>query len=144
MNLVTDKMWPEIRAALVKFYELVQKHPEYYTWAYGLEFEKACWSIRHAVAMGKVYYIDGYIVCIDVVTPWYSEKPVLQEWLTLRIETNRSNGGCERIPQALRDLAVELGCAIVMTADSSAVSVMEDTYKANGYKPLTRSFYSEV
>jgi hypothetical protein len=126
-----------IRGAL----DNLQQYASYYPWALDVDFDKACQVVADCVAEGKAYIIDGYLVLIDKIVPWYSNTPVLQEWLVVKVY---GEGSVSSIPPALLQIAEQLGCAGVMTADSSPVNIMASAYRKAGFEPLTQSFFKKV
>jgi hypothetical protein len=126
-----------IRAALTK----LQEYAKTYGWAVGIDYETAVASIMAEVAEDNAYVIDGYLVLTAVVYPWYSTAPVLQEWLVLKLH---SGGSVASIPPALLAIAKERGCSVVITGDSSPISIVAEAYSQADFKPLTQSFYKEV
>jgi len=81
------------------------------------------------------------LVLTAVVYPWYSTAPVLQEWLVLKLH---SGGSVNSIPPALLAIAKERGCSVVITGDSSPISIVAEAYSQADFRPLTQSFYKEV
>lgn len=124
-----------VHAALLR----LQKFSEAYEWAIGIDFnvgEEAIWAARHGA-----YVVDGYLVMTEVITPWYSTQKVLQEWLVLKLY---EDGDINSVPAALQELAHLLDCRVVITADSSPVSIVAAAYEKAGYSSLTHSFYKKV
>lgn len=128
-----------IAEALLK----LKHYAEKYDWAVDVDYDIAFDNIIQACAAGKGYVVDGYLVMIDVVTPWYSQSPVLQEWLVLKI-FDVPNYWIDSVPVALRQIAQANNCAVIITADSSPVSIVAKAYQRAGYKPLTQSFFTKV
>lgn len=126
-----------ISDALVK----LQKYAKAYSWTNEVDFDKACSAVGDFIGQGKAYVIDGYLVMIDVIQPWYSNDSVLQEWLVLKLY---DGGSVDSVPPALLAIAKERGCKSVATADSSPISIVADAYTRAGFLPLTRSFTKEV
>ena len=137
MRLATEDDTSAIRGALAN----LQQYASYYTWAFDIDFDKACQVVADYVAEGKAYIIDGYLVLVDKIVPWYSNTPVLQEWLVVKVY---GEGSVSSIPPALLRLAEQLGCGGVMTADSSPVNIMASAYRKAGFEPLTQSFFKKV
>jgi hypothetical protein len=119
----------------------LDRYSDKYDWAVGKDFGKACNSIADAIAAGNVAIVDGYLVCVDTVIPWYSNATVLQEWLVLKLE---EGGNLASIPIALQEIAIGRGASLIMSADSSPVNIVAGAYKAAAFKPLTTSFYKVV
>jgi hypothetical protein len=126
-----------IRTALKRLQEYASK----YGWAVGVDYEAAVTSILAEVEEGNAYVVQGYLVLVATVYPWYSRLPVLQEWLVLKLE---NWGTVDSIPPALLTIAKERGCSVVITGDSSPIRIVADAYSNAGFKPLTKSFYKEV
>ena len=112
-----------------------------YEWAVAVDFEKSYEAIMGEVAAGKAYVVEGYLVMTEVVTPWYSTKSLLQEWLVLKLY---KGGSLKALPEALVAIAGRLGCVGVITADSSPVNIVGKAYEESGFTPLTRSFFRKV
>jgi hypothetical protein len=127
---------PDLRAALKK----LQAFAASYDWAVGIDFDKATDAIIHEANSGNALVVDGYLVMVAEVTPWYSRDKLLQEWLVLKL----TNGDVSNVPTALTQVAAERGCSLVITADSSPISIVADAYKAAGFSTLTRSFYKRL
>jgi len=119
----------------------LDRYSDNYDWAVGKNFGKAWCSIADAVAAGNVAIVDGYLVCVETITPWYSNATVLQEWLVLKLE---DGGNLASIPIALQEIAIGRGASLIMSADSSPVNIVAGAYKAAAFKPLTTSFYKVV
>ena len=119
----------------------LDRYSDNYDWAVGKDLDKACASIVDAIHVGNVAIVDGYLVCVEVITPWYSNAKVLQEWLVLKLE---EGGNLASIPIALQEIAIGRGASLIMSADSSPVNIVAGAYKAAAFKPLTTSFYKVV
>jgi hypothetical protein len=119
----------------------LDRYSDNYDWAVGKNFGKAWCSIAAAVSAGNVAIVDGYLVCVETITPWYSNATVLQEWLVLKLE---DGGNIASIPIALQEIAIGRGASLIMSADSSPVNIVAGAYKAAAFKPLTTSFYKVV
>lgn len=119
----------------------LQAYASKYDWAVGVDYETAVTSIMAEVEAGNAYVVQGYLVLVATVYPWYAKLPVLQEWLVLRLHTG---GRVAFVPPALLHIAKERGCSVVITGDSSPISIVADAYSNAGFKPLTKSFYKEV
>lgn len=126
-----------ISEALTKLH----KYAKAYSWTNAIDFDKACQAVGYFSGQGNAYVVDGYLVMVDVVTPWYSNDNVLQEWLVLKLY---DGGSVDSVPPALLAIAKERGCKSVITADSSPISIVADAYTRAGFLPLTRSFTKEV
>lgn len=137
-RLATEKDLPDIYKALEKLagkvastgQGLVKPAPK-----------KALRSVRTVVSSKKAYIVDSYLVFTEVISPWYSNDRLLQEWFVLRLY---QGGNVTSVPLALRGIAKELNCSVVITADSSPVNLVGKAYAEAGYKELTRSFYERV
>lgn len=129
--------WPDIRQAILK----LDHYAENYDWAVGKDLDKACTSISDAIVLGNVLIVDGYMVCVAIITPWYSNEEVLQEWLVLKIA---DGGSIKSVPLALEEVAMGLGIKLIMSADSSPVNIVAGAYKEAAFKPLTTSFYKVI
>ena len=119
----------------------LDRYSDNYDWAIGKDLVKACDSIADAIQAGNAAIVDGYLVCVEVITPWYSNAKVLQEWLVLKLE---DGGSTASIPIALQEIAIGRGASLIMSADSSPVNIVAGAYKAAAFKPLTTSFYKVV
>jgi hypothetical protein len=119
----------------------LDRYSDKYDWAVGKDFVKACNSVAAEVNRENVAIVDGYLVCVETITPWYSHATVLQEWLVLKLE---DGGNLASIPIALQEIAVGRGASLIMSADSSPVNIVAGAYKAAAFKPLTTSFYKVV
>ena len=115
----------------------LEQYAKQYSWTNEVSFEKAYSTIEAEVYAGKAYIVEGYLVMTDVLTPWYSNDKVLQEWLVLKLY---KVGSVDSIPEALLAIAKELGCKSVISADSSPVNIVGKAYEKAGWLPLTRSF----
>jgi len=129
--------WPDIRQAILK----LDHYSDDYDWAVGKDLDKACASIEGAIRNGNVLIVDGYMVCIETLIPWYSNAPVLQEWLVLKIA---DGGNVKSVPLALEEVAMGYGIKLIMSADSSPVNIVAGAYKEAAFKPLTTSFYKVI
>ena len=137
MRLADDRDTSALRGACGRLLAYASK----YDWAQGVDYQKACGILADRVAEGMVYIIDGYAVFIDKVVPWYSTKPYLEEWLTLRLY---HGGTTASIPPALERIAKELGCCSVVGGDSSPVQLMTAAYEEANWRPLTKLFYKDT
>ena len=129
--------YPTITRRLDEF----QQRAEAYGWTNAIDYEKGVAAILSFIDGGMGRIVDGYLVMVDVIEPWYSHDKVLQEWLVIKLY---EGGTVDSIPLALSELAREFGCKSIISADSSPVSIMEDAYKRAGFKVLTRSFTKEA
>lgn len=127
----------EIFRAILK----LDAYSDGYDWAIGKDLNKAYDSITDAVAANNVLIVDGYMVCVETITPWYSNARVLQEWLVLKIA---DGGSIKSVPLALEEVAVGRGIKLIMSADSSPVNIVAGAYKEAAFKPLTTSFYKVI
>lgn len=123
--------------ALIKLAQYALK----YEWAVGVDLSLATRNIFAAISQGQGYVIDGYLVMVDEVIPWYSERAILTEWLVLKLY---NDGNVSSIPPALLEIAKERGIGMVMTADSSPVNIVAEAYKQAGFSQLTTSFFKVV
>ena len=126
---------------IFKALQNLDRYSDNYDWAVGKDLAKAKASIIDAIYYGDVAIVDGYLVCVDTITPWYSHATVLQEWLVLKLE---DGGNLASIPIALQEIAIGRGASLIMSADSSPVNIVAGAYKAAAFKPLTTSFYKVV
>lgn len=126
-----------MRDALLRLQEYSKK----YKFAVGVDYTSAEANVLHEIDMGNAYVIDGYLVLVSKVVPWYSTLPILQEWLVLKIY---GGGDVNNIPPALLTIAAEQGCKVIITGDSSPVNIMATVYNKACFTPLTQSFYKEV
>ena len=131
--------WPSVEKALAGFAKVAMNYP----FVDGLDFERACTSIKTCIEAGDGYIIDGYLVMTTCFCPWYSTAKILQEWLVLKVYPTPPEG-TKHIPAYLERLAVRLGATRLITGDSSPVDIMGSTYRSAGFKPLTCSFFKEV
>ena len=137
MRLADGRDHGPLRDALLR----LQDYGKKYKFAVGVDYTTAEANVLHQVDTGNAYIIDGYLVLISVVVPWYATLPILQEWLVLKLY---SGGSVNSIPPALLELAASKGCKLVITGDSSPVNIMADAYHKACFTPLTQSFYKEV
>jgi hypothetical protein len=132
-----------LMVAGVRFAEQVKAQPEHYTFAKGFDlyggFNKLANCILKPDQNEYVYVIDGYMVFVSLVTPWYGGSSFMQEWFTIKI--GDSVNGVNGVAEALHDLAKELGLAGVLGGDSSPVSIMAKAYDDSGYIPLTKVYF---
>lgn len=133
----TTEDWGAVVNSLMK----LENYAKQYKWAIGVDFLYAVGNIYDAVKVGQGYVIDGYLVMVDEVKPWYSEQPILTEWLVLKLY---QGGSVDGIPPALLEIAKSRGIGMVMTADSSPVNIVAAAYKQAGFSPLTTSFFKVV
>jgi hypothetical protein len=131
--------WPSVEEALARFAKVAVSYP----FVDGLDFERACTSIKDCIKAGDGYIIDGYLVMTTLLCPWYSTAKILQEWLVLKVYHTPPEG-TKNIPEYLESLAARLGATRLITGDSSPVDIMGSTYRSAGFKPLTCSFFKEV
>ena len=133
----TEDDWPYVTAALTK----LEQYAKAYDWAVEVDFLEAVGNIYDAIVSGQGYVIDGYLVMIDSIKPWYSKSEVLTEWLVLKLY---DGGSVDSIPPVLVELAKKYNVAVIMTADSSPVSIVAGAYQRAGFNKLTTSFYKVV
>lgn len=131
---VTDNDTPHIVAALKKLDEYAKAYP----WVGNVDHDKAYQTIDDVIAAGKAFVVSGYLVLVDVVSPWYTSDLILEEWLVLKLY---DGGSVDHIPNALEELRVLFNCSAIVSADSSPVNIVAGAYKRAGYLPLTTSFY---
>ena len=133
----TTKDWGAVVNSLMK----LENYAKQYKWAIGVDFLYAVGNIYDAVKAGQGYVIDGYLVMVDEVKPWYSKEPILTEWLVIKLYPG---GSVDSIPTALLAIAKERGISMVMTADSSPVNIVAEAYQRAGFDKLTTSFFKVV
>lgn len=126
-----------IGEALAELYE----YSKQYDWAVKVNYDLAFVNVMDAIHLGCGYVADGYLIMVDTVTPWYTSNPVLQEWLVIKIE---DGGHISAVPLAVKQIAIERGCSLAITADSSPVSIVASAYTDAGFKRLTQSFFTKV
>lgn len=119
----------------------LQPHADRYPFIATTSLRKAYGSIEHAIITNNGFVVDGYLVLIEVIQPWFSEDTVLQEWFVMKLY---DGGSVANIPPTLMRIAHDLGCKIVITADSSPVQIVATAYKQAGFHPLTQSFCKKV
>lgn len=112
-----------------------------YAWVNEINWIKANTAILSFHKDGNAFVVDGYLVMVDTVAPWYSLDEVLQEWLVLKLY---DGGSVNSIPPALLAIAKSRGCKTVISADSSPISIVSKAYEDAGFLPLTRSYFKEV
>ena len=137
MRLATEEDTRAIRDALWELHSYAKQ----YNWALEVDFDAGSSAVADCVAEGNAYIVDGFLVLVAVFLPWYSKGRVLQEWLVLKLS---EGGDINEVPYALERIAKERDCSLIITADSSPVSIMARTYLGNGFAPLTKSFYRRV
>jgi len=128
--------------ALVRFAQFAQDNPHYEFakgWDLALAYANLSTAILQVDDTNRVYRIGGYLVFCDLVTPWYSSKPILQEWFTIKV----GQGGVplEDIPAVLVQQARIAGAVGVMGGDSSPSSVMAAAYEKANFTPLTKAYF---
>lgn len=133
-NLTFDAV--AVEAALKKFQSLGATFGHVKT----MSFERAMQQVTTAIANRDAYIIDGYLVMVDEVQPWYTEDKFLQEWLVVKVY-RPINQSISSIPAALEKIAVERGCIGIISADTAPAQLVAQAYKDAGFKPLTTSFY---
>lgn len=137
MRLADGRDHGPIRGALLRLQEYAKK----YKFAVGVDYTTAEAAVMAEVDSGCAYVVDGYLVLVNKVVPWYSTEPLLQEWLVLKLY---AGGTVDSIPPALLAIAEQAGCKVVLTGDSSPVNIMANAYHKACFTPLTQSFYKEV
>lgn len=136
MHKLKDHQWNYVVDALIRLKQYASQYP----WVGNIDFDKACDSVYQTMCDGNAYVIDGYLVLVDVIKPWYTDDKILQEWLVIKL-VHKEGQSVDSIPPALLKLAEERGCRAVITADSSPVSIVAGAYQRADFKPLTTSFY---
>ena len=131
---VTDNDTPHIVAAIKK----LDAYAKSYLWVGNVDYDKVYQTIDDVIAAGKAFVVSGYLVLVDVISPWYTSDLILEEWLVLKLY---AGGSVDHIPSALEELRVLFNCSAVVSGDSSPVNIMAGAYKRAGYLPLTTSFY---
>ena len=144
--MTVRKAWqtdlPNLMKALVKFAKQVEAQPEHYAFANGFDLATAYENLKDAITSYKCLYINGYLVFIDDVKPWYGGPTVLQEWFTIRVEDTQYP-----LSSAVVDLqawAIDEGYTVILGADSSPTEIMAKAYEANGFTPLTKQYFKEI
>ena len=102
--------------------------------------KKATLSIAQQIREGNGYLVGDYLVMVSELTPWYSEEKILQEWFTIKL--TRRAYGFGNIAKCLEEVAIERGCSLVITGDTSGT--MARAWQAGGMSPLSQSFYKRV
>lgn len=128
----------DITVALVR----LRKYAEAYPWVQSVNWDKAVSIVTGAYSAGHGAIVNGYLVLFEVITPWYTDDKLLQEWLVIKVYND--HGGVSAVPQFLECKAAELGCTGVITADSSPVSIVAKAYLDAGFSKLTTSFYKVI
>jgi len=138
-------LWRHAKAAdlpaITKALQAMEARAAKYPFVVTTSLRKAIASVEAAVFSHHAYVIDGYLVLIDIVTPWYSDDAILQEWYVMKLYPG---GSVDSIPPALLEIARDLGCGIVMTADSSPVQIVAAAYEQAGFHKLTQSYCLKV
>lgn len=104
------------------------------------DFEKGMVEIWNRVDAGDAYVVDGYLVIVKVVTPWYTQESVLSELLVCKLY----KGDITQVPKALEQLARDRGCVSVVCSDSSSHKSLAGAYQAAGFIPLPTPFYKDT
>lgn len=107
-----------------------------------VDFDKALSTVLHSILAGDGYVIDGYLVMVRSLSPWYSTDKILQEWLVLKLYVPFR--GLNSVPQGLVEIAQQRGCRMLITGDSAPVDITATAYKQAGFSNLTQSFYKEI
>lgn len=116
----------------------LERYAERYDWAIKQDYIKGLAAVMDAVRHRQALVIDGYLVLICEVVPWYSNAKCLQEWLVMDLNMT---GVIESVPLGLEAFARAHNFDMVITADSSPVNIVAGAYRGAAFKPLTSSFY---
>jgi hypothetical protein len=133
-RFATSEDLPALRIACDKLELFARK----YEWSIKYDFAIGLSNLISAVTSGKALIVDGYLVCIDVINPWYGKANIVQEWLVLKLY---DGGTVDSVPKGLELFARTIGADMIMSADSSPVKIVAGAYEGAAFKPLTTSFY---
>lgn len=137
VRLFNDTDWEDAEKALIKFGKRGAKYP----WVRELDWAQVFNTLRLAMECGGAYVVEGYLVVVDVVTPWYTRDKVLQEGLVLRI---RDGGTVDDVVKALDDIAKLHGCVLITTGDTTGAGIMSRAYSRAGYKAQPPTFFKRT
>jgi hypothetical protein len=144
--MTVRKAWqsdlPNLMKALVKFAKQVENQPEHYAFAKGFNLALAYDNLKDAVTSHQCLYIGGYLVFYDERKPWFTNKTMLIEWFTIKVEDTPTD--INTVPATLQQWAADEGYSAVVTADSSSTGIMAKAYEANGFVLTTRQYFKEV
>jgi hypothetical protein len=132
----------EDRGALVEACKRLAAYAVKYKWVGEVDYEKGLTALFAEVDKGNAYVIEGYIVFVDEITPWYTQDRLLQEWLVMRL--HYVHGELSKVPSALLAIAKARACVGVLGNDSSPVPIVAAAYEGDGWLALTKSYFKEV
>lgn len=134
---LNNNAWPAVLLGL----ERLKAFASHYEWVGEVDWDKGTGEILDTIMRGDAYMVDGYLMLVNEVTPWYTREKILQEWLVIKLQ---QGGSVTNIPVALLEIAAKRNCRAVMSADSSPIQIVAQAYQGAGFKPLTNSFFKVV
>jgi hypothetical protein len=132
----------EDRDELVEACKRLAAYAVKYKWVGEVDYTKGLTALFTEIDEGNAYVIEGYIVFVHEITPWYTNDRLLQEWLVMRLHC--THGELTKVPAALLELAKARGCVGVLGGDSSPVHIVAKAYEEAGWVALTKSYFKEV
>lgn len=132
----------EDRGEVVEACKRLAAYAVKYKWVGEVDYANGLTVLFTEIAKGNAYVIEGYIVFVDEITPWYTQDRLLQEWLIMRLHP--APGGLDEVPAVLLDIAKARGCVGVLGGDSSPVNIVAKAYEKAGWLALTKSYFKEV
>lgn len=129
--------WPAIECTMRRQARRIGKRD----WAAGSNIEKAVTAVKAACEDGAGYMVDGYLVLVDVVSPWHSDNLVLHEWLVLKVYPG---GSISSVPKALIELSKEYGCYGIACGDTSVRATLAAAYAEAGFTPLGKTLFRKT
>lgn len=127
--------------AIIRALRKLQDYAKGYDFVHTIDFNVAAANVLTTVESGCASIIDGYLVLMEFLQPWYSEDWILQEWLVLKLYPG---GSVDSIPPALKEIAAASECKVIITADSSPVNIVAQAYERAGFHKLTQSYCTKV
>lgn len=127
--------------SIIRALRKLQDYAKGYDFVHTIDFNVAAGNVLKTVECGNAFVIDGYLVLLEFLQPWYSEDWILQEWLVLKL---CPGGSVDSIPPALKEIAAANECKVIITADSSPVSIVAQAYERAGFHKLTQSYCTKA
>jgi hypothetical protein len=99
-------------------------------------------NVQAACAEGRVWFVGGYAIMVEVGCDWYSNKPYLIEQIILKVHKNDKTKTVQDAVAALDDLREHYGCVLTCVGDTQ-IGYMTPIYEAAGYKVVGTQLIKE-
>lgn len=95
-----------------------------------------------AIRDGRLWFVGGYMILVDVGSDWYSNRKYLIEQMILKVYPNHPDTTVHDAIAALDTLQEHYGCVMTVVGDTQ-IGMMTPHYIEAGYTPIGTQLIKE-